>query len=84
MLKPFQLVWELIEFGLQALFLYVLVLILMITVMFFALSDSSLGREKEKLAYVTRTHLPKVGKAIEKVCTRVAGCRILKDGTIEW
>jgi hypothetical protein len=84
MLKPFQLVWELIEFGLQALFLYVLVLILMITVMFFALSDSSLGREKEKLAYVTKVHLPKVGTAIEKVCTRIDGCRILKDGTIEW
>ena len=32
MLKPFQILWELIEFGLQALFVYVLVIIIFIGV----------------------------------------------------
>ena len=34
MIKPFRIIWELIEFGLQALFVYVLVIIIFIGVLF--------------------------------------------------
>ena len=67
MIKPFQIVIELIEFVLQALFVYVLALILVIG--FIAWSISSLHTQR-----------------IEQVkeCTRLDGCRIRKDGTIEY
>ena len=32
MIKPFQMIWELIEFGIQALFVYVLVILIFIGV----------------------------------------------------
>ena len=39
MLKPFQILWELIEFALQALFIYVLAVILCIGLIIYVIAD---------------------------------------------
>ena len=81
MIKPFQIVWELIEFGLQALFVYGLAIILCIGMIAYVIADSRSTFEPQiQVQYV----YPK--EAIEKAkeCTRLAGCVIRKDGTIEW
>ena len=84
MLKPFQILWELIEFGLQALFLYGLAIILCIG--FIALSINSL--HNQRIEHIETNPKPYIySKArIEEVkeCKRPSGCRILKDGTIEY
>tara|TARA_B100000745_G_C19815582_1_gene269062 strand:- start:64 stop:300 length:237 start_codon:yes stop_codon:yes gene_type:complete len=78
MIKPFQMIWELIEFGIQALFVYVLVIIIFIGVIATIIykekhKDDSWNKaiEEAKVEYV-------------KECTRIDGCRVRKDGTIEW
>ena len=85
MLKPFQILWELIEFGLQVLFLYVLAIILCIG--FIAWSINSLHNQRIELIQTTQPKPFIYSKArIEEVkeCTRPSGCRILEDGTIEY
>ena len=100
MIKPFRIVWELIEFGLQALFLYGLAIILCIGLITYVIVDNKekLARqpnEEPVLVEVKKTlknesieKFPHIyEKAIiekEKECARVAGCRVLEDGTIEW
>jgi hypothetical protein len=78
MFNPIRVVWELIEFGIQALFVYVLVILI-----FIGIIATILYKEKNKEQ--------DWNKAIKKAkidyiqeCTRVDGCRIRKDGTIEW
>ena len=78
MFNPIRVVWELIEFGIQALFVYVLVILI-----FIGIITTILYKEKNKEQ--------DWNKAIEEAkidyiqeCTRVDGCRIRKDGTIEW
>jgi len=78
MFNPIRVVWELIEFGIQALFVYVLVILI-----FIGIITTILYKEKNKEQ--------DWNKAIKKAkidyiqeCTRVDGCRIRKDGTIEW
>ena len=78
MIKPFQMIWELIEFGIQALFVYVLVILIFIGVIATIIykeknkeSNWSKAIEEAKVEYV-------------KECTRIDGCRVRKDGTIEW
>ena len=78
MFNPIRVVWELIEFGIQALFVYFLIVIV-----FIGIITTILYKEKNKEQ--------DLNKAIKKAkidyiqeCTRVDGCRIRKDGTIEW
>jgi hypothetical protein len=78
MFNPIRVVWELIEFGIQALFVYFLIVIVFIVII-----TTILYKEKNKEQ--------DWNKAIKKAkidyiqeCTRVDGCRIRKDGTIEW
>ena len=40
LLSPFKIIWELIEFGLQALFVYVLAIIIFIGILFIVLKDN--------------------------------------------
>ena len=84
MLKPFQILWELIEFGLQALFLYGLAIILCIG--FIAWSINSLYNQR--IEHIETNPKPYIySKArIEEVkeCKRPSFFRILKDGTIEY
>ena len=86
MIKPFQIVWELIEFGLQALFLYVLALILCIGLIAYVIVDNKERKEPEiQYIYEKVTIEKEIEKTVqEKECTRLAGCRVLEDGTVEW
>ena len=87
MIKPFQIVWELIEFGLQALFLYVLAIILCVGLIAYVIVDNKERKEPE-IQYVyekVTIEKEKQEKTVqEKECTRLAGCRVLEDGTVEW
>ena len=85
MIKPFQIVWELIEFGIQALFVYVLAIILIVGILAFAINDGKKewDRKKAKIEYV-KVAFPKVEILEERECKRPAGCRILEDGTVEY
>ena len=86
MINPFQIVWELIEFGLQALFLYVLALILCIGLIAYVIVDNKERKEPEiQYIYEKVTIEKEIEKTVqEKECTRLAGCRVLEDGTVEW
>ena len=87
MIKPFQIVWELIEFGLQALFLYVLAIILCIGLIAYVIVDNKERKEPEvQYVYEKVTIEKEIEKTQlqEKECTRLAGCRVLEDGTEEW
>ena len=86
MIKPFQIVWELIEFGLQALFLYVLAIILCVGMIAYVIVDNKERKEPEiQYIYEKVTIEKEIDKTVqEKECTRLAGCRVLEDGTVEW
>ena len=78
MMKPFQIVWELFVFGLQAAFLYGLALIIAIALIAYAIAQ----HPKEQIKYVEiRADSEPV---TEKECIRPAGCRVLEDGTVEY
>jgi hypothetical protein len=77
-IKPFQIVWELIEFGLQALFVYVLVIIIFIGVLFIIIH-----KEKNK-EQVWNDAIEEAKIEYKEECTRIDGCRIRKDGTVEY
>ena len=77
MLKPFQILWELIEFGLQALFIYVLALIIIIGVIAYVIVENKSKEHLSPPEYVREL-------IVEKECKRPAGCRVLKDGTVEY
>ena len=78
MIKPFQMIWELIEFGIQAIFVYVLVIIIFIGVI-----ATIIYKEKNKeVRWVKAIEEAKVEYV--KECTRIDGCKVRKDGTIEW
>ena len=78
MLKPFQILWELIEFGLQALFVYVLVIIIFIGVLFIIIH-----KEKNK-EQVWNDAIEEAKIEYKEECTRIDGCRVRKDGTVEY
>ena len=89
MLKPFQILGELIEFALQALFLYVLAIILCVGMIAYVIVDNEekLARtpKNSPLSFGEKKIEEKVkGMPVERECTRPSGCRILEDGTIEW
>jgi uncharacterized membrane protein YraQ (UPF0718 family) len=78
MINPFRIVWELIEFGLQALFVYVLVIIIFVGIVATVIikeknhdKDWNEAIKKAKIDYIQE-------------CTRIDGCRVRKDGTIEY
>ena len=88
MLKPFQILWKLTEFALQALFVYVLALILVVGLLFYVIADN---REKQKVVikHVEVKENPYIYKKVveekkEPECKRPAGCRVLEDGTVEY
>ena len=86
-LTPFKIVWELIVFGLQAAFLYGLALIIAIGFIAYAIAQhpkKEWNPQQEKIEYIKKVY-PKVEEVIKKPeCIRPAGCRILKDGTVEY
>ena len=85
MMNPFRIVWELIEFGIQALFLYGLAIILCVGLIAYVIADKkSVEPEVQYIYEKVIIEKEKETTIKEKQCARVAGCRVLKDGTIEW
>ena len=84
MMNPFRIVWELIEFGIQALFLYGLAIILCVGLIAYVIANK---KTEPQIEYIYEKVIieKEIEKTIkEKECARVAGCRVLEDGTIEW
>ena len=78
MLKPLQILWELIEFGLQALFVYILVILIFIGVLITIIHNEK-NKEQEWNEAIKEAKIE-----YTKECTRIDGCRVRKDGTIEY
>ena len=83
MIKPFRIIWELIEFLLQALFVYILAIIVIVGLITYTIITLENERQQliiEKPKYIySKEHIEKT-----KECTRISGCRVLEDGTIEY
>ena len=86
MIKPFQIVWELIEFGLQALFLYVLAIILCVGMIAYVIANNKSTQEPEIQYIYEKVIIEKeVNTTIkERECARLSGCRVSEDGSVEW
>ena len=89
MIKPFRIVWELIEFGLQALFVYILAIILCVALITWFIMDSKkeqhiLIEKKESIVEEMIVPDEPQKEEEEQECTRLAGCVIREDGTVEW
>ena len=85
MMNPFRIVWELIEFGIQALFLYGLAIILCVGLIAYVIADKKEQAPRVEYIYEKVIIEKKIEKTIkEKECARVAGCVIRKDGSVEW
>ena len=83
MIKPFQIIWELIEFLLQALFVYILAIIVIVGLITYTIITLDKERQQliiEKPKYIySKEHIEKT-----KESSRISGCRVLEDGTIEY
>ena len=85
MMKPFAIVWELFVFGIQALFLYGLAIILCVGLIAYVIADNKNVQPEIQYIYEKVLIEKEKEKTIkEKECARIAGCRVLEDGTIEW
>ena len=85
MIKPFQIVWELLVFGLQALFLYGLAIIFCIGLIAYVIADNK--KVEPEIQYIYEKVIIEKEKEQtikERECARISGCRVLKDGSIEW
>ena len=87
-LTPFKIVYELFVFGLQALFLYGLALIIAIGFIAYAIAQHPPKKvwypKQEKIEYVKRVYPTPEEVIKEPECIRPAGCRVLEDGTVEY
>ena len=80
MMNPFKIVWELIEFGIQALFVYILAIILVIVVFVIFIYESKReDTEVHQLHYRPlqgNMEIPDEPK--ELICDRIEGCATVK------
>ena len=86
-LTPFKIVYELFVFGIQALFLYGLALIIAIGFIAYAIAQhpkKEWNPKQEKIEYVKKVYPTPKEVVKNPECIRPAGCRILKDGTVEY
>ena len=86
-LTPFKIVYELFVFGLQAIFLYGLALIIAIGFIAYAIAQhpkKEWNPKQEKIEYVKRVYPTPEEVIKEPECIRPAGCRVLEDGTVEY
>ena len=84
-MKPFQIVWELIEFGIQAAFVYLLAIIIFIGILFIVIKDNQ--QSEPIVIYKDRIVKEQVMVVAppERECTRLAGCKVNNEtGEIEW
>ena len=66
--------------------MYVLVIILCIGLIAYVIVDNKEKKEPEvQYIYEKVTIEKEIEKTVQrKECTRLAGCRVLEDGTVEW
>ena len=86
-LTPFKIVYELFVFGLQAVFLYGLALIIAIGFIAYAIAQhpkKEWNPKQEKIEYVKKVYPTPEEVIKEPECIRPAGCRVLEDGTVEY
>ena len=86
-LTPFKIVYELFVFGIQALFLYGLALIIAIGFIAYAIAQhpkKEWNPKQEKIEYIKRVYPTPEEVIKEPECIRPAGCRVLEDGTVEY
>ena len=86
-LTPFKIVYELFVFGIQAAFLYGLALIIAIGFIAYAIAQhpkKEWNPKQEKIEYIKRVYPTPEEVIKEPECIRPAGCRVLKNGTVEW
>ena len=86
-LTPFKIVYELFVFGLQAVFLYGLALIIAIGFIAYAIAQHpkrEWNPKQEKIEYIKRVYPTPEEVIKEPECIRPAGCRVLEDGTVEY
>ena len=82
LLKPFQIIWELIEFGLQALFLWVLAIILCVGLIAGVIYDKKQQEPQVEYIYekvVIEKEIEKTLEDRELICTRIEGCETFKN-----
>ena len=85
MMNPFRIVWELIEFGIQALFLYGLAIIFCVGLIAYVIADNKKVQPEIQYVYEKVIIEKEKDQTInERECARISGCRVLEDGTIEW
>ena len=85
MMKPFAIVWELFVFGIQALFLYGLAIILCVGLIAYVIADNKNVQPEIQYIYEKVIIEKEKDQTIkERECARIAGCRVLEDGTVEW
>ena len=82
MLKPFQIIWELIESGLQALFLWVLAIILCVGLIAGVIYDKKQQEPQVEYIYEKVEIIKEIEKTLEDrelICTRIEGCETFKN-----
>ena len=81
MMKPFQIVWELLVFGLQALFLWVLAIIICVGVIAGVIYNKKQEPQVEYI-YEKVEIIKEIEKTLEDrelICTRIEGCETFKN-----
>ena len=82
LLKPFQIIWELIEFGLQALFLWVLAIILCVGLIAGVIYNKKQQEPQVEYIYEKVEIIKEIEKTLEDrelICTRIEGCDTFKN-----
>jgi len=82
LLKPFQIIWELIEFGLQALFLWVLAIILCVGLIAGVIYNKKQQEPQVEYIYEKVEIIKEIEKTLEDrelICTRIEGCETFKN-----
>ena len=82
MLKPFQILWELIEFALQALFLWVLAIILCVGLIAGVIYNKKQQEPQVEYIYEKVEIIKEIEKTLEDrelICTRIEGCETFKN-----
>ena len=82
LLKPFQIIWELIEFGLQALFLWVLAIILCVGLIAGVIYNKKQQEPQVEYIYEKVQIIKEIETTLEDrelICTRIEGCETFKN-----
>jgi hypothetical protein len=82
MMKPFEIVWELLVFGLQALFLWVLAIIICVGIIAGVIYDQKQQEPKVEYIYEQVEIIKEIEKTLEEknlICTRIQGCETFEN-----